>query len=125
MPPGSVIGNDKDEDDDGSVLSLSLLDDDYEDTDNQSYSTGSLSYEQSPPATPPSLDGGFDSYMRSWTKEIESHSHRREVEELQSRQYWRNDWRINASVDRPFDIHDSSTLGVSVCGSPSSGSYSA
>jgi len=31
--------------------------------------------------------------------------------ELKAQQYWRDDWRIDVDVSRPFDIGDPSTLG--------------
>jgi gamma-tubulin complex component 5 len=42
------------------------------------------------------------------------YAHRRTVEELQLRQYWRPEWRTDASLTRPFDIGDASTLGPSL-----------
>ncbi|KIJ69751.1 hypothetical protein HYDPIDRAFT_35222 [Hydnomerulius pinastri MD-312] len=33
------------------------------------------------------------------------------VEKLKAQQYWRDDWRIDADVARPFDLGDPSTLG--------------
>lgn len=39
--------------------------------------------------------------------------HRKEFEELQSRQYWRDGWHIDAPLWAQFDIGDPSTLGRS------------
>lgn len=113
LPPGSVVNEDDngDVDSDDSVLSLSLLDDDYDDMAPLSYDTDTMSEERSSVSTPPSQESGLDTYMKQWAKEIDAHSHRHEVEQLQSRQYWRNEWRIDASTTRPFDIGDASTFG--------------
>jgi gamma-tubulin complex component 5 len=40
-------------------------------------------------------------------------SHRNLVEYLQSKQYWRHEWRTDASLTAPFDLGDASTLGIS------------
>lgn len=51
----------------------------------------------------------------------ESHSHHRIhhrqhhlelVERLKARQWWRDDWKIDVDVSRPFDLGDPSTLGM-------------
>jgi gamma-tubulin complex component 5 len=39
-------------------------------------------------------------------------THRRVVEELQSRQYWRPEWKYNLPHERKFDMGDASTLGM-------------
>lgn len=40
-----------------------------------------------------------------------AYRHRQDVEDLQARQYWRTEWRTDASTARAFDIGDASTLG--------------
>ena len=35
-----------------------------------------------------------------------------DVEELQARQYWRADWRSDATVDTRFDLGNASSLGA-------------
>ena len=42
-----------------------------------------------------------------------AYRHRQDVEDLQARQYWRSEWRTDASTDRSFGIGDASTLGLS------------
>ncbi|KIK74965.1 hypothetical protein PAXRUDRAFT_29119, partial [Paxillus rubicundulus Ve08.2h10] len=39
------------------------------------------------------------------------YDHLRVTEELKAQQYWRDDWKIDVDVSRPFDIGDPSTLG--------------
>ncbi|KLO08519.1 hypothetical protein SCHPADRAFT_605654 [Schizopora paradoxa] len=39
---------------------------------------------------------------------------REELESLQRKQYWRDNWRTDADVSRPFDISDAATLGPSL-----------
>lgn len=42
------------------------------------------------------------------------YKHRQALEELQARQYWRPEWRIQADLDRPFSLGDHSTLAPSL-----------
>ena len=39
--------------------------------------------------------------------------HRASLEALQARQYWRPEWRIDASPGKPFNLGDAATLGPS------------
>ncbi|CAA7258523.1 unnamed protein product [Cyclocybe aegerita] len=40
-----------------------------------------------------------------------SFEHRKQLEELQKRQYWREDWQTDARVEAKFDLGEPSTLG--------------
>jgi gamma-tubulin complex component 5 len=40
------------------------------------------------------------------------YGHRKDVEQLQARQYWRPEWKSDVSLTRAFDIGDASTLGT-------------
>ena len=42
-----------------------------------------------------------------------TYGHRKDVEQLQARQYWRTEWRSDVSLTRAFDLGDASTLGAS------------
>jgi len=42
-----------------------------------------------------------------------TYGHRKDVEQLQARQYWRAEWRSDVSLTRAFDLGDASTLGTS------------
>ena len=44
----------------------------------------------------------------------EFYKHRQAFEDLQARQYWRPEWRIQADLDRPFSLGDHSTLAPSL-----------
>lgn len=44
----------------------------------------------------------------------EFYQHRQTFEDLQARQYWRPEWRIEADLDRPFSLGDHSTLAPSL-----------
>ncbi|KZT05559.1 uncharacterized protein LAESUDRAFT_714805 [Laetiporus sulphureus 93-53] len=46
-------------------------------------------------------------------RSLATYDHRQDVEDLQGRQYWRTEWRIDVSTTRPFNIGDASTLGPS------------
>lgn len=119
MPPGSVVQGEDDEDDsasDGSQQSLSLLDDDLSLAEYSS-SSSDLSYltisdDAFPVRIPPTPDVVDEKYMHQWSREIEAHRHRSEVENLQSRQYWRSEWRMDPEVlQKPFNVGNASTLG--------------
>jgi gamma-tubulin complex component 5 len=55
-------------------------------------------------------------------KQPYSVEYRNQFEELQSRQYWRDDWQTDASLYSAFDLGDPSTLGLS-CFPSSSGTH--
>ncbi|TFY67661.1 hypothetical protein EVJ58_g1495 [Rhodofomes roseus] len=58
-------------------------------------------------ALPPEAAGGIDKpYLPP-----AAYRHRQDVEDLQARQYWRSEWRTDASTTRAFNIGDASTLG--------------
>ena len=42
------------------------------------------------------------------------YNHRQAFEDLQARQYWKPEWRIQADLDRPFSLGDHSTLAPSL-----------
>ena len=44
----------------------------------------------------------------------EFYKHRQAFEDLQARQYWKPEWRIQADLDRPFSLGDHSTLAPSL-----------
>jgi hypothetical protein len=44
----------------------------------------------------------------------EFYKHRHAFEDLQARQYWKPEWRIQADLDRPFSLGDHSTLAPSL-----------
>ncbi|KAI0347511.1 hypothetical protein BDW22DRAFT_1368198 [Trametopsis cervina] len=117
LPAGSVK-HDEDQSSvasEESLLSLSLLDDDDYDygLDERSMSSvGGLSDDSSPIETPPTSDANGDINMEQWSKEIAMHSHRSEVEQLQARQYWRNEWRVDPrTITQPFNVGKAATLG--------------
>ena len=107
-----------DEDDaasDGSLLSLSLLDDDYGQFENETSSSSARSWsdDEAPYAlASPSENANDASYMQQWSKEITAYSDRFEVEQLKARQYWRPEWRIDPDAAvQPFNVGNASTLG--------------
>ena len=97
----------------GSTPSLSPMDNDYLDEDDTISSLDSdLGYGLSP--QPPvrsthastGLGTGRDNQLRD-----RMYEHRRDVEEMQARQYWRPEWRTDAVLTKAFDLRDASTLG--------------
>ncbi|KAF9480708.1 hypothetical protein BDN70DRAFT_877276 [Pholiota conissans] len=108
---GSAIGENSDKNEWDSSPSLSPLgsDDLALDDDDE----GSSDYDRplSPPSEPLSLDAG---HKPSQTNPPYTYQHRTQFEELQGKQYWKGDWRIDASIESPFDIGNPSTLGPTV-----------
>ncbi|SJL01397.1 uncharacterized protein ARMOST_04719 [Armillaria ostoyae] len=101
LPPGSVK-NWHEPDSQSDVSSVLSLDSDDLDLDDSSESlpTPPRSPSPSPPICKPTHDVRV------------SISHRKEVEELQSRQYWRTEWKTRTEgISTKFDIGDASTLG--------------
>ncbi|KAK0453073.1 Spc98 family-domain-containing protein [Armillaria borealis] len=101
LPPGSVK-NWHEPDSQSDVSSVLSLDSDDLDLDDSSESlpTPPRSPSPSPPIGKPTHDVRV------------SISHRKEVEDLQSRQYWRTEWKIpTEGISTKFDIGDASTLG--------------
>ena len=85
----------------GSTPSLSPWD---EDDSLDSDGTPS-SFEDLPPPRAPEE---FHSRYRVYHHE----NHLELIERLKAGQYWRDDWKIDVDVSRPFDIGDPSTLGM-------------
>ncbi|GBE79798.1 predicted protein [Sparassis crispa] len=105
LPPGSTVEN-WDAHSGGSTPSLSPFDD--SDLDDSLSSSDILQSAEAPASllvdavNEPSYHPGV------------TYSHRNDVEELVAGQYWKTDWRTDASVERPFNICDASTLGPAV-----------
>ncbi|KAG1760722.1 Spc98 family-domain-containing protein [Suillus occidentalis] len=106
LPSGSTVeGWEKTSD--GSTPSLSPWDDDSDDLDDDD----SFPYTEDAPSSPDPVER-VSSYGQPNLNL--SYQHRRVVEELQARQYWREEWRTDADLTRPFNLGDASTLGPSL-----------
>ncbi|KAG1766368.1 Spc98 family-domain-containing protein [Suillus placidus] len=106
LPSGSTVeGWEKTSD--GSTPSLSPWDDDSNDSDDND----SFPYTEDPPSSPGPVER-VSSYGQPNLSL--SYHHRRVVEELQARQYWREEWRTDADLSQPFNLGDASTLGPSL-----------
>ncbi|KAH9948797.1 Spc98 family-domain-containing protein [Amylocystis lapponica] len=107
LPPGSTV-EDWERHSGGSTPSLSPWDNSDDDIDASLSSSEVLD----------PVDGASGPLAQDSVDPLQSpsrtYAHRKDVEELQSRQYWRPEWRTDASTSRPFDIGDASTLGPSV-----------
>ena len=93
----------------GSTPSLSPMDDDdLDDLDDTVSSVGSdFEYGLSP--RPLGQSTHLDSPGQG--REKRTYEHRKDVEQMLARQYWRPEWRTDVSLTRPFDLGDASTLG--------------
>ncbi|KAF9021849.1 hypothetical protein BDZ89DRAFT_1198266 [Hymenopellis radicata] len=104
MPPGS-IKNQREPDSDSDASSLWSLHSDDIDIERSSDSLPTPPRSPSPTSSPaftPSLPDIRLSVL-----------HRKEVEDLQARQYWRSDWRMPVQgMSTRFDIGNASTLGT-------------
>lgn len=103
LPPGSTVEG-WEQGTDGSTPSLSPWEDDDDDLDDND----SCPYTDDPPLSP--LHGDRAS-SREKPKMHISYQHHKVVEELQARQYWREEWRTDVDLSRPFNLGDPSTLG--------------
>ncbi|KAG2122225.1 Spc98 family-domain-containing protein [Suillus clintonianus] len=106
LPSGSTVEC-WDKTSDGSTPSLSPWDDDSDDLDDND----SFPYTEDAPSSPGPVER-VSSYGQPNLSL--SYQHRRVVEELQTRQYWREEWRTDADLSRPFNLGDASTLGPSL-----------
>lgn len=86
----------------GSTPSLSPWDED----DSQDSDATPPSFEDLPPSVTEIPEGFTSHRVRFQQNHLES------IEQLKARQYWRDDWKIDVDVSRPFDIGDPSTLGM-------------
>lgn len=85
----------------GSTPSLSPWDE-----DDSLDSDGPPSFEDLPP--PVTTPGEPHSHHRGHHQK----THLELIERLKARQYWREDWKVDVDVSRPFDMGDPSTLGM-------------
>ncbi|KAI0092411.1 Spc98 family-domain-containing protein [Irpex rosettiformis] len=117
LPPGSVKRENGEDDtaSDDSLLSLSLLDDDYGQLDDETSSSSARTWSEDDASSElrsRPTDADDAGYMQQWSKEIAAYSDRSEVEQMKARQYWRPEWRIDPeAVSRPFNVGSASTLG--------------
>ncbi|KAF8655331.1 hypothetical protein AX16_003104 [Volvariella volvacea WC 439] len=114
-PPGSARkpeGENSEEDlrSDDSSSSLSTLESELED----SYTT-SDDYDAEPRSRPSSILPPSESPdATSRSQAPYNYAHRQAFEELQKRQYWKESWRSDVDVTKPFSFGDASTLGPSL-----------
>lgn len=114
LPPGSVK---RDADCDAashgsnsSVDSLSPWDDDEE---SEPETSSSYCRRDDVTDSPPTAESVLEDDTLAWQTTNARFDYRFEVEDLQARQYWKTNWRIDTPIDPPFNIGDPSTLGRS------------
>jgi gamma-tubulin complex component 5 len=110
LPPGSTVEQWETRSG-GSTPSLSPLDDsdsDEEERDEEDFFP-EANHAHLPSTVAPSIPVG----NRHHPDSLESYNfdYRTQVEDLQARQYWRAEWRTDASLARHFNLGDASTLG--------------
>ena len=100
----------------GSTPSLSPWEDDYnhdDGSDSLSLAGSLTSMKPEENEGPSPIEGGKSD--RATLKDVPEHyKHRQVFEDLQARQYWRPEWRIQVDIDRPFSLGDHSTLAPSL-----------
>ena len=119
MPPGSTVEGWEVESG-GSSPSLSPWDDDMDDINHDdgsdslslAGSVNSMQLEEND--GPLRIEGGRDNECAVLEDVPEFYKHRKAFEELQARQYWKPEWRIQADLDLPFSLSDHSTLAPSL-----------
>lgn len=114
LPASSVRKSRRDDDGSSrsgdSTPSLSPLNsDDLELNEDDSFSSADYDTDELPPPLPSSTTNLF---VPIETKPPHTFAHRKVFEDLQAKQYWRDDWRSDVDVGKPFDLGDASTLGV-------------
>jgi hypothetical protein len=121
LPPGAVKGAPRDDDLGGNSSSIASDDTDYE--EESSLSSLEDPEEQAqrlvielingpPPETRPGvLVQGQHDHEREPLRPEYAFAHRKELEDLYERQYWREDWQIKEPMAPRFDIGDASVLG--------------
>ncbi|KAF5322471.1 hypothetical protein D9619_000707 [Psilocybe cf. subviscida] len=117
LPPGSVKGQNRDEDRDewDSTPSLSplnsddlALDDDADESlSSADYGPHLHSVDDSERALSPDVEDGQP-------KARDSFEDRQQFEELRAKQYWRDDWHTDTPVSSQLDIGNPSSLGPSL-----------
>ena len=110
LPPGSTVERWETRSD-GSTPSLSPWDSGSDLAESRPSSRLSDIPETLPPAEPHVHD---EPELKSPVDPLSTYRHRQDVEGLQARQYWRPEWRSDASVDRQFNLGDASSLGEAV-----------
>jgi len=118
LPPGSTIEG-WEAQSSGTSPSLSPWDDDMDtnrgdDSDSLSLAGSVTSMQLEENDGPLRIEGGRDDDYAVLEDVPEFYKHRKEFEELQARQYWKPEWRMQADLDRPFSLSDHSTLAPSL-----------
>ena len=121
LPPGSVKRTEdwdaRSDRSGGSTPSLSPWDDEDdmdEELSSPAYSPHSVPGSGTPPS--PMADEHAD-HVNAWNTEAYRYSYLYEVEDLQSRQYWKPEWRNDTPTDMTFNVGQASSLGTVVEGS--------
>ncbi|KAH8096733.1 Spc98 family-domain-containing protein [Cristinia sonorae] len=109
LPPGSTVEHWESESE-GSTPSLSALDD-LDDLDDTISSLSSDDRLASPPSSPPLPPPAIERRDAARAAPEANLSHRDIVDALQARQYWRDEWKMDVSTERPLNVEDVSTFG--------------
>jgi gamma-tubulin complex component 5 len=115
LPPGNVRSatqrENRDRDEWDSTPSLSPLNSDdlaLDEDEDDSFSSADHSEPLSPKSiSSPSVEPSTSSHAQA----PYTYEHRKEFEELCSKQYWRDDWQTDAHLSPRFNIGDPSSLG--------------
>ena len=115
LPPGNVRSathrENRDKDEWDSTPSLSPLNSDdlaLDEDEDDSFSSTDYGEPLSPKPIPsPSVELSTSNHAHA----PYTYDHRKQFEELRSKQYWRNDWHTDAPLFPRFDIGDPSSLG--------------
>jgi gamma-tubulin complex component 5 len=99
-----------------SEPSLSPLDSDDLALDDERNSLSSAEYDESsrPLNCQPAEFDSLGRDVRIASDRLFRFEHKKQLEVLQSRQYWRDDWHTDAPLTSRFDLGDPSTLGFFV-----------
>lgn len=93
----------------GSTPSLSPLSSDDRPLEEED---SSVNYEDSSEATPSEPPEPEAENAKTRPHSLHPYEDRKQFEELRAKQYWRDDWHTDASMNPTFEISDPSTLGT-------------
>lgn len=110
LPPGSVRGDatyDRD-----STPSLSPLESDVDLDDDDTNSLFASGIGEPRPTIPEKREPIMKSAEIDKTVPPYTVSHQQSLEDMETKQYWKEDWQADVDTGREFDLNDPSTLGL-------------
>ena len=113
LPPGSVRGISQDATYDlDTTPSLSPLESDVDLDGDDTNSLSASGAGESHPTVPEKREPIMKSAESDRTVPPYTVSHQQSLENMKTKQYWKEDWQADVDTGREFDLNDPSTLGL-------------